>query len=540
MWKNLKAISLFLSLGISQVSANGPPLLGSATMKWEKDINEPQGNATAPETPHGVFHGNGVFLTPDYENVIAVSEFGKMIAYNADSGDWLWDYDPPAAGVPTAVISSSAGVTFGSAYMVYAVNYVGDGDDYTRVIAVDMSGTELYVSESLDGKHSGNPVISSNGNYVFITHNSEANTVGHFTILSGALETIVTQTGNDNIDGPFAPIGIFHNPAEGFYDPVPGVADGTGNTNDMLLWCLTYQPNQAVLDGYCFGFQFPIGVAEDEVKDVEYFLLKDANTDDDGSRGFRTITPPVLANQGRSAYYSASRSQYYNFVGMENLNRARFNRKPNLKLQFEEDLSWRGQAVNSAPVVIPGENDAATVFGGTAGTEFFRLDHAFDENKTVTETTITKSITNPVYATALVDSWKRAVYYVEDNGQLHQSDYTTIEDLWLLSISGGVEGEMAINEDGSVVYAASKTGKIYGINVAEPYMSAPPSMFTTDGPTAAPTTAAPTMEPIPTSSPTPGPTKDDDDFATEAPTASGAVAKPLSLGFALVVSIFFF
>ena len=106
------------------------------------------------------------------------------------------------------------------------------------MIALDLDGMEVAVSEQLAGEHSGTPVVSDNGAYIYLTHNSADNTIGHFTILS--VDSNVTTTAlSQSKDMPFAPVGIFHNPAEGFYDDVYDTLDPYLNTNDIVLWSAT-------------------------------------------------------------------------------------------------------------------------------------------------------------------------------------------------------------------------------------------------------------------------------------------------------------
>jgi hypothetical protein len=372
-----------------------------------------------------------------------------------------------------------------------------------------MSGEELYVSEQLEGLHSGNPVISSDDGYIFMNHNSDDNTVGHFTMLSpgedGVLETVKTSTYNK---GPFAPIGIFHNPAEGFYDPIEGVADGTANTNDMLMWGTAPEVSgTTVPNGFTFGFQFPVDFGDAE--DVDYFVLG-------GSRAFRMITPPVISNQGRAAYFAASRSRYYNFIGKENLNRVRFNRGPNSKPEFTGNPQWNGQPCFAAPAVISDESGASVIFAGTASAEFFRMENSFNDSEVESEL-ITKETSSFVYATALLDPMSRAVYYAESSGALHQADFDSLDDLWGTEILGGIQGEMALNEDGSVLYLASTNGQIYAMSVAGAPIAAP-----TNSP---PTPGAPSVAFQPTAE---GDDDDDDQ-------PSGGAAKSMMLGVAVVV-----
>jgi hypothetical protein len=392
-----------------------------------------------------------------------------------------------------------------------------------------MSGTQLSESPKLDGVHSGTPVISDFGSYVFLTHNSDGLTIGHFTILNESLELVVTLS---NQDAAFAPIGIYHSPAEGFYDAIPGVADGTGNTNDMLMWSLTpSETGISVPSGLIYGFQFQEAFDGTNPDTLEYFALG-------GDRAFQTITPPVITNEGRSAYWSTSRSEYFLFVGKEDLLRAKYNRGPNIRENFETNAAWNGQPIWTVPAVSSAENGDDVIFGGTASTEFFRMNHRFDvdnDNIAVYNTTVVNT-TSFVLASALVDPLKRAVYYVESDGKLHQVDFTTIEDIWSeeVTITNGVQGEMAINGDGSILYIVSTEGKVSALSVAEP-ASDPTSAPTAPQPTAAPSTSGPTSV-RPTATPTAPTTVFDGNDDT---TPSASSAKSMLVAFVAVISSLF-
>lgn len=128
---NLKPISFLLGLAVSQIAAQD--LLASPTTKWEQQLFGASGNAQFS-------YGNGVFLTPDESEVVAVGTDGKVTAYAAGDGAFSWDFDPPAvADGASNTIRSLSGMTFTtdrspSSYMVYAISYesVLDTDsDYT-------------------------------------------------------------------------------------------------------------------------------------------------------------------------------------------------------------------------------------------------------------------------------------------------------------------------------------------------------------------------------------------------------------------------
>jgi len=229
------------------------------------------------------------------------------------------------------------------------------------------------------------------------------------------------------------------------------------------------------------------------------------------------------------------------------VNRARFSRSPNVRHQFEKNSQWNGQPIFSAPAVSTDENGGAVVFGGTASNEFFRFTHFFegtdgDSSKVVVApppfvtTTTALIVTSPI-----IDPLGRAVYYVESDGTLHQANYDTIEDIWTESITDGVQGEMALNEDGSVLYVMNVEGRILALSVAEEDTSEPPSGAPV--PTLPPVSSAPSDAPVgqpsvtqPSESPVEEPTVGD----TSPDDSEGSAAFMKSMQLAAVSLVFIF
>lgn len=400
------------------------------------------------------------------------------------------------------------------------------------VVKRDMAGDLLSVSPSLQGDHSGSPVVSDDGKYVFLTHNSPDKTTGYFSILTEELGLVVTRSNA----GAFAPPGIYHSPEEGFYDEIPGIANGFLNTNDLILWSLTPEATNApVPAGRVFAFQFATDFDITAVDTLNYFNLGT-------SRAFQTITPPVITNKGRTVYFGTSRSEFFCFVGNPDVNRVRFNRSPNLKHQFEKNSQWSGQPIFSTPAVATEDNGSAVVFGGSASNEFFRFTHNFngtegEDSKTLIAPPPDTTATNTLIVTSpVIDPLARAVYYVESDGMLHQANYDTIEDIWTEPITDGVQGEMALNADGSILYIMSVEGRILALSVAEEDTSEAPSGVPV--PTSLPVTSAPSVPPVgqpsdsPVSEPTAGDTSIDD--ATD----SGAFTKSWQLAAVSLVYTF--
>jgi hypothetical protein len=128
---NLKAITFLLGLTATQIVAE--ELLAAPETKWEQQLFGPSGNAQFS-------YGNGVFLTPDESEVVAVGTDGKVTAFSASDGAFSWDFLPPAVEEGSSSrIQSLSGMTFttgnaASSYMIYSINYIALAEtesDYT-------------------------------------------------------------------------------------------------------------------------------------------------------------------------------------------------------------------------------------------------------------------------------------------------------------------------------------------------------------------------------------------------------------------------
>mmetsp|Transcript_25319 Transcript_25319/g.54000 ORF Transcript_25319/g.54000 Transcript_25319/m.54000 type:complete len:558 (+) Transcript_25319:111-1784(+) len=465
--------------------------------------------------------GNGVFMAPDGKHALVTTVGATVYAFNAYTGEQVWVYQPEAAG--TSIARSHSGVVFGTDYMVYAVvDNENSMNPTTRVVALDMAGNEVWVSDDLEGIAAGCPQISTEGDYVFLTHNAEDLSNGYFTILDGATGLFFYGGSSGEIgDEPtkrYGPIGIFHSPEEGNYDPITSgnpVSEGDFNTNDMLMWSQTPRPTDtAIENGFLYGFQFPrdfIGNASD----VSYFQMGSFERD------FQSLTAPVITNKGLSAYWGVSRG------GFRGWTPKRFSRARTVSVGFSRNEDFPGQPIWAQPA-LSDDGPEPVVFGGTAAKEFVRMSSDFEDREVVVTGGYVK-------AKAAVDPDGRAVYYVEsDTGILHAADFDTLEDLWTESINFSVNGEITLTPRSDILLVADTRGVISAYQVAEIPTTDMPSDMPSDGPSLAPTvsptismapvvsTETPTMAPIPTEAPV-APVA-----ATEAPVAP-PVAAPVSV-----------
>jgi hypothetical protein len=353
--------------------------------------------------------------------------------------------------------------------------------NFRRVVAVGLDGTELWVSEQVPGVASGDPVSSGNGAYAFLTHNSDFKTKGHFTILSAGGSVFYTEASTNS---SYAPLGIYHNPPEGYYD------GGAFNTNDIMVWSLQPKPDDTTVgDGATFAFQFPMDFPASGPGNVTLLGTE--------IRDFQAITKPVFTNEGRSLYFSHSRSAFTCWIGTAGLQRGYFSRAAAATQGFTRGVPAY-QAV-WAPPALSSNTAQPFVFGGTAAAEFVKL--AYDLSAPVVVTT-----TSLVQTQAIVAPEDSSVFYVETNGIIHNADFDTVSDIWVYQLGGQVLGQMALKANGSVLYVADVNGVVSALQVTEIPMTEAPSgspigvAVPSDSPSSSPITVgetgSPTMAPV--------------------------------------------
>ena len=322
-----------------------------------------------------------------------------------------------------------------------------------------MDGTELWISSGIDGECAGTPKISNDENFIFLNVNQE-DIFGHFTILTkdgdSFFNRLLTRC-------PFAPLGIYHNPYEGYFD------GGAGNTNDLIMWSC----DATIQDSYDFGgiyaFQFPVGFTGESAAglDIQSF-----------GQDFWGRTAPVVTNRGLSVYWTSSMSRYFAWVGKVDTTENQFDKDPTgfVKLgtaeSFEQQPPYASPALSSDPF-------APMIFGGTAATQFVKLKYDFTESTIINTTGV-------VRARAIVSPNDDFVYYVESQGTIHQAFVSDLSDNWVTSLEAETVSEIALDSSGAFLFVGDKSGRIRSFYL-------PPG---TQEPTAAPADQ-PTDEPFP-------------------------------------------
>lgn len=226
----------------------------------------------------------------------------------------------------------------------------------SMVVALSPLGEMLYSAQGLKGSCKGTPHITSDGNYVFVTHNSELSTIGHFSVLkndeNGEVLWDVTDT-----TGPFSQAGFYRNPLEGNFGA------GRGNTNDLAVWSHAPTPQATTGEsGSMFAFQLPFNYVPDLGTDVLAVTTLIPIVE------WRSTNPPLLTAFGQQLFWPVTRAQLRAWVN------TRFTSTASASVSFE-----RGQPSFLAPQCTPAVDNSNTpsiVCTGGADSQFICMNSA--------------------------------------------------------------------------------------------------------------------------------------------------------------------
>ena len=108
MWNKLRLAALLVALGVSTITAQNA--LQDPVVYFSKQVEGDVG------------YGNGLFLMPGEQLLVATSSDGTVTCFHALTGEELWEYSPQSS----SEIASHSGVAFTTEnaetpYMVYSI-----------------------------------------------------------------------------------------------------------------------------------------------------------------------------------------------------------------------------------------------------------------------------------------------------------------------------------------------------------------------------------------------------------------------------------
>lgn len=318
-------------------------------------------------------------------------------------------------------------------------------------------------------------------------------------------------------DEPFGAVGAYWSPSEGNY---PG---GELNTNDIFIWSFDTNlnlNNGTVGTGQVFVFQMPTNP-----------MSANNVTVLDGTFDFQAKLPPVLTDNGLSMYWSVSRSNVFAWKG-DGSNRLDFTTNGIGNADFERGVVKSASAM-APPTLSNANGTEGFVVGPTASTQIFRLDRNFSD---LPGTVITTAAV--VSSRLLVSPDDMFVYYATPppDSSLYQLDSTTLAEVWKVTLTNGVVGDIAMSKNGASIIVADITGTVTSFVVATAGPTPPPAPVAVSAPVSAPVaggTPSPSLTMVPTTTPVPTMTMPPVDGTTPtaptAPTApvTGPVATPV-------------
>jgi hypothetical protein len=308
----------------------------------------------------------------------------------------------------------------------------------SQIVALLPDGNLFWKSSVFNGACSGTPVIGEDGSFVYFTRNTIAD--GYFTILAADLDGIAYFDDHTQ-PRPFAPPGIYHNPAEGYY------LGGAGNTNDLVIFASTgFYGEMGVDVGSLFAFQLPLLDAEPAVT-----LMNNASS-------WYSFSAPKITNSGYSMYMTSSRNQFRAWVGSVGDKTNQFHKLSTETVSFPRAIpAWLAP---TASVALSNSPSKPMVFGGAA-TDIM-VGYTFDMKEMWTVAS-----SSSIQVAAKVSTQDDRVYWVEENGMVHSSNTASGIDFWAVQLSTApVRSDFAQTSDGSTLFFTDVDGNMIAWSVA--------------------------------------------------------------------------
>jgi outer membrane protein assembly factor BamB len=466
--------------------------LDTPTRKWQ---------VTVP--PMG--EGNGIVMETDDRAVFATSSDGTITALDPDDGSKNWDFQPPA-GNGTVPLSSNGQVAISQdkKFMVYSVTEDADSENaICKVVALgNPAGELLWISDRLEGECAGTPVISSDGRLVFLTHNSNQGTYGHFSIVSaqGMGRALFSRA---NTVAPYSPPGYVWNPTLGNFE------DNENNQRDVIIWSYAPTPDATeVGPGRTFAFQ----LNSDFNNNTSDFSVDVLSPEVD----WQATTAPLIAANGLRLYWSVSRSKLRAWIRSTNstgaTNSTGSTNSTGNDGKFDQERTGgfdfaRGDPSSlagfSTPQVDDLENPTILCVAG-ASTEFYCLDAtSLAEEWMVSTASLIKT-------EARFSTKGDRVYFITEDGVIFSYNARgSATRNWEEDVGNKVLSNFDLSSDGGFLYCGDETGQVSAYQLSSSTL--PPVTPVTREPSAAPSMSSPSSPTasgapnFPTNRPTPAP-----------------------------------
>lgn len=373
---------------------------------------------------------------------------------------------------------------------------------YSKAVALgNPAGDLLWISDRLEGACAGTPVISNDGKLVFLTHNSNKGTWGHFSILNGANgEALFSRA---NTVAPYTPPGYIWNPTQGNFD------DNNNNNRDVIVWCYAPTPDaDGVGPGRTFAFQLNRDFNDNTGDFSVDVLLPEVD--------WQATAAPLIVANGLSMYWGVSRSKLRAWQRLTNStgDDGKFDQSRTGEFDFDRgDPAWL--APFNTPQVDDEANPKIMCMAG-ADPDFYCL-NANTLAQEWKETTASLIKTEARFSTG-----GDRVYFIEEDGVIYSFNAAGGRTKhWEQRVSNKVKSNFDLSSDGGMLYYGDETGRVgaYQLSSTTP----PPVTPATREPSAAPSMSPPSAPSSPTASRAPN-SRPTSRPTTSAEATSGAVA----------------
>jgi len=207
-----------------------------------------------------------------------------------------------------------------------------------------------------------------------------------------------------------------------------------------------YEGDFGTDSGFIYLFQFPLNMpgSVNEVMVVNQGLY------------YRTLTAPVIVNEGFNAYWAVVNSQFLAWVEDP------MSEVPTLQQEFTVRRERPKGLVESSPPKNPMALSFGTtasqlyLFGGSAAPEFVRYNVDFSEE-------ISISTDGTVSSQAQIDPYNRVVYFVLDTGSVYQAGFDYLDRKW--TIQDDYQGEIAVSPNGDTIFVGDRSGSVTALQV---------------------------------------------------------------------------
>uniref|UniRef100_A0A7S4IZW6 Pyrrolo-quinoline quinone repeat domain-containing protein n=1 Tax=Odontella aurita TaxID=265563 RepID=A0A7S4IZW6_9STRA len=422
-------------------------------LRWSVDLRKAGGLIDPATSRH-----NAVQISPDDKRLYVTTNGGTLYVLKPDDGIVARKHVAEAIADGWDVRCES-GISFydGSSeqFLVYSLTDIPPNGSneivQSRIISVrHPQGSHQWISKSIPGRVSGTPTIGSDGSFVYFTHNTDRDTVGHFTMLfSTNGDVFFTESSSARGIGvgvPYAPLALAHNPSEGNFN------QGAGNANDLAIWGYGSSGGDQASEGGIMSFQLPVGFSGMDRTGLGSISLQ--------STTWSTISKPTLSGDGQSLFFSVSKAS---LRGWRN---KKFSRAASWKRELTKSPKSNQQPLFSSASL---SRDEKRLFSASASTSF----HAINAETGIVEWSVTTY--SDIVNEARVSPDDKFVYTVErGNGKVTSYNTTDGRTLWSADCSDfhgdqfcqySVEADFSVSSDGCHIYYGDIHGTVTAFSV---------------------------------------------------------------------------